>query len=445
MENVAGILGKYTYHFIVILTSLPMMLFCILLFAWDMNRRKGFPFRLILGILMCLVTDLGLAILRTHFDNLYTRILVYSLAFFSLLALLFLCYQEPPVNILLNWCAAVAVQDIPSRLFSILVALYGNNPVETVSLFADTNTIRDWVMYYGIQIAITLVLYVLFRHAKCLNADKRTVKTIVSLSMFCATWMILIHAFSREYMSESNTLYMIIRICCTTFSVTVLVLRKDILSQNLYRLEITMTEKLLSEERKLYDSTKENIAIVNMRCHDLKHQLEALSYKLTTEELQHLKEAIKIYDNSIKTGSEVLDIVIYEKQLVFNKEGIRFTVMADGSLLSFMRTTYVYALFNNALGNALEAVRKLDNPDMRVIDLTVRRIEDMLVITVTNYYNGELNPDNATTKEDKSQHGLGIKSMKYIAELYGGTLSTSADGCLFELCCRIPIPAKEST
>lgn len=443
MEFISSYLGAYTYHFIVISSSFPTMLFCMLLFARGMSRRKCFPLLLTLGIAMCLASNFGLSVLRTNYDNLYTRILVYSLAYFSLLALLFLCYQEPPVNILLNWCAGVAVQGIPSRLFSMLVALCGNNPQKTISLFADSNFIRDWILHYGIQIVIILVLYVMFQHAQCLNADKQTVNRIVNLSMFFALWMIFIHAFSREYMSESNTLYMIIHVCCTTFSATVLILRKDILSQNLYRQEITMMEKLLSEERKLYDSAKENIDIVNMRCHDLKHQLEDLSYKLTEGELLHLKEAIKIYDNSIKTGSEVLDIVIYEKQLVFDKEGIRFTVMADGSLLSFMRTTHTYALFNNALGNALEAVRKLPDPEMRVIDLTVCRAGNMLEITVSNYYNGELNPDNATTKEDRNQHGWGIKSMKYIAELYGGTLSTSANGFLFELCCWIPIPVEQ--
>lgn len=444
MAVIASILGPYTYYFIVISSAFPMMLLCVLLFARDMNRRRYFPLLFILGILMCLATVFGLAVLRTNLDNLYTRILVNFLTYFSMLGLLFLCYQEPPVNIFLNWCAAVAVQDIASRLFTALIFLCGNDPLETLSLFADANNNRDWALSHIIQAAVVLILFALFRQAKCLNADKQTVNRTAGLSMFFALWLMLIHSFAREYMRESSTLYMTINVCCITFSAAVLVLRRDILSQNQYRQEIAMTEKLLSEERKLYDSAKENIELVNMRCHDLKHQLEDLSYKLTEDELQRLKEAIKIYDNSIKTGSEVLDIVLYEKQLVFDSEGIRFTVMADGSALSFMRTTYTYALFNNALGNALEAVRKLPDPEMRVIDLTVRQAADTLIVTVTNYYNGDLNPDNATTKADRTHHGLGLKSMKYIAELYGGTLSTSADGFLFELCCRIPIPAEQS-
>ena len=34
--------------------------------------------------------------------------------------------------------------------------------------------------------------------------------------------------------------------------------------------------------------------------------------------------------------------------------GISFTSMADGECLSFMRTRHIYALFSNALDNAVE-------------------------------------------------------------------------------------------
>lgn len=442
MELLSRILGEYTMQFVMITSSLPMMLFCHLLFAVDMNRRKYYPLLLTMCFAAIIGIDLALAVLRTHYNNIYTRLLVYFMTYFSLLPMIHICYREQPINVLLNWCAAVAVEEIASRMFTLMVVLSGHNHYETITLFADFNELRDWAVMYFIQASIIILLFFLFRRAKCMEADKRTVNLIAQLSVFFAVWMLFIHAFSREYMRQSNALYMLVTTCCTTFCFAVLMLRNGILTTNQYRQEISMTEKLLSEERKLYDSVKENIEIVNMRCHDLKHQLEDLSYKLTEDELLRLQEAIRIYDNTIKTGSEVLDIVIYEKQLIFNKENIRFTVMADGSCLKFMRTTHIYALFNNALGNALEAVRKLDDPAMKVIDLTVRQNNGFLEITVSNYFNGELNPGNATTKDDRTHHGLGIRSMRYIAELYHGVLTTTAAGSVFDLFCRIPLPEK---
>lgn len=182
-----------------------------------------------------------------------------------------------------------------------------------------------------------------------------------------------------------------------------------------------------------------------MKCHDLKHQLSNLSSKLTDQEIRSLQEAINIYDNNIKTGSEVLDVLLYEKQLVCQKEGITLTCMADGRALAFMRTSHVYSMFNNALGNALEAVQNIDDPEMRVVDISVARHAGAVEIVVTNYFQGERPlqdglPDS-TTKEDKNRHGFGLQSMKYVAEQYSGSVQTSIEGPVFTLKISIPIPA----
>ena len=440
MELIHNILGEYTYNFISLSTFYPIMLFITLLYGRELEKRRFFPLILALNALAQLFIIIGLAVLRTNFANLGTRIFAMLVTFAFFLPMVFTCYRDSAANKLMVWCAAIATEEISSRFFTLLVTLFGNVHYETISLFRDTNDVRDWIIFHVIRISSALVLCLIFRRAKSLEADRESARNIAALSTFFAVWLVFFQAFSREYMRESDTLYFVINISDMMTAFFVLTLRTGILSQNQYRQEIAMTEKLLSEERKQYDSVKENIDIVNMRCHDLKHQLEDLSYKLTEGELIKLKDAIKIYDSSIKTGNEVLDVVIYEKQLIFNKENIRFTCMADGDALKFMRTTHVYALFNNALGNALEAVRKLTDPDKKIIDLSVKKSGKFVEITVTNYFIGEVNEGNATTKSDKNRHGFGIKSMKYIAEQYGGTLSTSAEGEVFELGCTIPIP-----
>ena len=118
--------------------------------------------------------------------------------------------------------------------------------------------------------------------------------------------------------------------------------------------------------------------------------------------------------------------------------------MADGKALSFMRTTHIYALFSNALENALEAVQKLEDPEMRVVDLSVAQSAGTVEILISNYFQGELPLQDglplATTKADKNRHGFGTLSMKYVAELYGGTLTAAVKGPIFTLNISIPIP-----
>lgn len=441
MVLVNRLLGQYTRSFISVANYLPVTLLCILLYARGTERRKHFPFRFLLGSLSCLAILYGTAVLRTQYNTVWTRFFANFITYYTVLPLLFLCYRDSLLNILMIWCSAVATQDISSRLFTLLVYLSGHDCQVSISLFHDYFTNVDWLIMYLLEAFFCILLYLVFHQRNCSDPDPRTFRLTVILSIFFTLWMIVIHSISRQYMGQSPVLYSLILVSLTTFSITVLILHNGILTAVRYRQDIATMEKLQSEERKLYDSIKENINIVNMRCHDLKHQLEALSFKLTEKELSQLKEAIKLYDNTIKTGSEALDVVIYEKQLIFQKEGIRFTVMADGSILQFMRTTHIYSLFSNALSNALEAVRKLPSPDKRIIDLTVCQVNQQVEISVMNYFTGEL-PANGkrTTKNDPAQHGFGLRSMSYIVESYGGTLDVSENGTVFEVVCRIPIP-----
>ncbi|MDO4852537.1 MAG: ATP-binding protein, partial [Clostridia bacterium] len=101
------------------------------------------------------------------------------------------------------------------------------------------------------------------------------------------------------------------------------------------------------------------------------------------------------------------------------------------------------ALFGNAIENAIEAVSKLSDPADRIISLQVRENRNMLVITVDNYYEGTLTlkdglPD--TTKSDVQNHGFGTKSIRRIAQKYGGEATITVDD-MFHLAVIIPIPA----
>ncbi len=436
-------LETYAYQIIVLFTPLPFLLFALLLYARDMGRRPRFALRFFGYILFTLCLFVGLAILRTRVETIYTRLFSYIFKYLFLLPMVFFCYEDAFANKMLTWCATVATAEIDGRIFLLLVTLAKNKHYETLSLFPDHNVVRDWAIYIAFRLVVTFLIFLLFRKAKCLEADRESVRQITGLSMFFAVWLILFQGFSREYMRESDKLYMVINVSGIVFGFAVLALRAGVLTQNRYRQEIATTERLLAEERKQYDSFKENIEIVNMRCHDLKHQLEDVSHKLTEDEVVRIREALQIYDSSLKTGNEVLDVVLYEKQLVFANEGIRFTCLADGKLLGFMRTTHVYALFHNALGNALEATRKLTDPEKKVIDLCVQRAGDEAEITVMNGFDGRL-PQEGTRKSDPNRHGLGLKSMRYVAEQYGGALWTEADGEVFTLLCKIPLPGPTS-
>lgn len=56
------------------------------------------------------------------------------------------------------------------------------------------------------------------------------------------------------------------------------------------------------------------------------------------------------------------------------------------------------------------------------MDIETKYQEGKLLIIIRNSKKNEVNPDFITTKEDKRRHGRGIRSVRRVAEQYGGEL-----------------------
>lgn len=113
----------------------------------------------------------------------------------------------------------------------------------------------------------------------------------------------------------------------------------------------------------------------------------------------------------------------------------------DGSCLSGMTHYHIYSMLGNAIDNAMECLAKVEDREKKVINLSICRRADMAVISVENYTPAPpVVRDGAlvTTKQDAASHGYGTKSIKSIAELYGGTADYFVDGKIFCLLITIP-------
>jgi len=217
-----------------------------------------------------------------------------------------------------------------------------------------------------------------------------------------------------------------------------------------YRLEreLVVQQQLARQQREQYEITQETIELINRKCHDLKHQVAALRAQVSEEQrdayLSEIEQSIQIYDSTLKTGSEVLDTVLTDKSLYCEANRISMTCMADGRRLSFMDSVDVYAIFGNALDNAIESVRTLTDPDKREIAVSVWAKSGLLLIQIENYFEGvELNFENGlplTTKPQKGEHGFGMRSIRYTVEKYGGHMRVSTADQLFLLSISIPLP-----
>ena len=163
--------------------------------------------------------------------------------------------------------------------------------------------------------------------------------------------------------------------------------------------------------------------------------------KRRDEHLNELERELTAFQPEKQTGNRVLDTVLTTKSLQCQREDISLTVIADGEALSFMAPMDISALFGNALDNAIESVRKLEDPSRRLIHLSVSRAKGFVRIRVENCYTGEIRYADGlpvTSKADRKYHGYGIMSIRRIVDKYGGSTAISTEDGWFELSVLIP-------
>ena len=232
----------------------------------------------------------------------------------------------------------------------------------------------------------------------------------------------------------------------------IMYLQSELFKKSAMRQELTVMNMLWQKEQEQYELSRENIALINQKCHDLKHQIRAIRY-MSREEidayLEEIEESIEIYESIVKSGNEVLDTILTEKSLYCRERGITVSCVADGRQMGFINTIDLYAILGNALDNAIEAVEKFNTREKRQIDVMIYREKQFLVINIVNPIKeklvyGEESVYDAdlpqTTKADRFHHGFGLMSIRYMVKKYDGYLSLiEEDGC-FSLKILIPVP-----
>ena len=204
-----------------------------------------------------------------------------------------------------------------------------------------------------------------------------------------------------------------------------------------------MVNRLWQEDKKHFEQSKEVMDAFNIKYHDLRHKLSLLKSGCSLDEIEALCQQAEDLASNIRTGNDAMDVLLTECGSTCAREGIELTYMGRSADLSFMETVDVYSLFGNALENAIEAIRKIDDPEKKIIHITTERRGDLLNIEIVNYYTDSLRMENSlptTTKGDNGFHGFGMKSMQLIAQKYGGEIRIDTDGDLFELCIVLMAP-----
>ena len=175
--------------------------------------------------------------------------------------------------------------------------------------------------------------------------------------------------------------------------------------------------------------------------HDLHNHIEAIYQCLTQDDIpeavrycEDLRAPIQEISQTVRTGDKVIDYLINSKIALAEQNKIRTKVNIEYPHNTNIRNADLIAILGNLLDNALEASEKAPDP-LRFLSLTIRRINDMLIIKVENGCSDAPTQENGhllTSKADKTFHGWGLKSVESAADRYEGTVNTEYKDVVFK-------------
>lgn len=221
------------------------------------------------------------------------------------------------------------------------------------------------------------------------------------------------------------------------YCLTLLYLQTELFKKSAMQKEMDTLNLLYERQRQQYQIARQNVQIINRKCHELKVQiadLRRLNPDAAAQNVTEAERAVQLYDATADTGNEVLDVVLTEKAMLCEAQHITLNCVADGGAVTFVEPGDLYALFSNALDQAIDAAaRQMDEP-RRMIDLLVCKRQGFIVINVIAPAVTE------TPTRTARQHHYEQKVMRRIVQKYNGTMTKENQNTLSAVKIVLPPP-----
>lgn len=395
-------------------------------YVFKLRRRNHFW----LWLVLCLSCFIGFAYswsLIPYINSVTSiifSILFFFIAFFGLIGSLMACFKVNIQAAMFLGTAGYAMQHFTYKLIQIVIGSIEKG----IPSFVDNN-----YGIYGIYASFVIISLPIFYNMfgkKIHNNETLIIEDsrllIISIILIICT--VILNLIYESFVKVSNLTLFIVgclfdMVCCF---LTLFIEFEMLKSKEISEAYIQM-KTIWESEKKQLEISKENMDYMKILAHDLKHELNESTLLISKDKVDELNHRIAAFGNSIKTGNDILDLVIAERTLIVQKENINLSIIADGSVLSNMKQSDCYSLFMNIMDNAIDAVKELPK-DQREISLAVRESMGMILIHEVNPFKGTLNFKDGlpqTTKGDSMYHGFGTKSIKGIVDSYSGDCEIS--------------------
>lgn len=188
--------------------------------------------------------------------------------------------------------------------------------------------------------------------------------------------------------------------------------------------------KQQDEIRKQYaENVKYRYEEIRRIRHDMKQSYTVLETLLsenrTTEAIDYIRSgrsAIAQTEVLVDVGNDFVNSILNSKLSTAKQLGIE-VICSSVKDISGIEAVDLCTLLGNMLDNAIEAAEQCP-PEKSLIEVKITSSDEKLIIQVTNSIKCSVLKENSelkSTKQNPSEHGFGVKSIRLIAQKYFGS------------------------
>lgn len=423
------------------LIFMAWLIFGEALFLFKFERKKHFLIKLPLVLLSCFIFALIFPIPSSN--SFYSMMMFFLMFLFTYFASFFLFEANWKIRLFSMICGYTCEHIAYETYFSIINLLNINKnglsglyDFGTVSLFTGWQDILIYFFSYIIVYYLIFIIFALRLNKNNFYEAKYDFKFLVVGCVFILSDIVINSIVSWYSTIHFENIYLgivaFINVLCCFIGLFYIF---EMFYSNNIKNQMKIIEEIQKKESNQYKISKETIDMINIKCHDFRHQIREFgdNQKIDNEAINNLNKLIRIYDSTYHTENEALNVILNEKTLLCNNKNIRFTCIVDGNALNFIENEDIYSLFGNLIDNSIEAVNQLDDNE-KIISLKIKQVGNIVSISIKNGYKGKIQMENnlpLSKKEDNIHHGFGMKSIKMVCEKYNGNLRLNIENNIF--------------
>lgn len=206
--------------------------------------------------------------------------------------------------------------------------------------------------------------------------------------------------------------------------------------------EFKLKEQQLKHDIQYAETVRSQYQEIRQIRHDIKQHLDAVSglqlegkIDAAQKYISDISSGLERIEMFMDVGNDFVNAILNSKLSIAKSKGIE-VLCNSSSEVGGISEYDLCNLIGNMLDNAIEAAEKTG--DNAVVEVSIRSDKYKLMITVANsilqsVLNG--NSELKTSKKEAELHGFGVKSIKTIAERYGGSADFYEENLTFF--CRV--------